>query len=90
MKYKLWEMDWSRTNFKKSKVEFFCIFQGLIHEVKHLIATGSLKNLQSNTAVTVYVLYNIFLYTQLASAFVAQKDFYYIYDNTDAFFHFLL
>ena len=36
------------------------------------------------------MLNNNFSYTQLASAFVPQNDFYYIHDDTEAFFLFLL
>ena len=36
---------------------------------------GSLKNVHSSPAVIYYVLYSNFFYTQLASAFVPQKDF---------------
>ena len=56
--------------------------------MKNLIVPGSLKNLKSGPIVIYYALYNNFLYTLLASAFVPQKDFYYIHDNTDAFFFF--
>ena len=37
-----------------------------------------------------YVLNNNFSYTQLVFAFVPQKDSYYVHDDTDAFFLFLL
>ena len=50
---------------------------------------GSLKNLQSGPVV-IYVLYNIFLYTQLAYFFVPQKGSYYVHDDTEDFFLFLL
>ena len=36
------------------------------------------------------MLNNNFSYTQFAFAFVPQKDFYYIHNDTDAFFLFLL
>ena len=37
-----------------------------------------------------YVLSNTFSYNRLASAFVTQIEFYYVHDDTDAFFIFLL
>ena len=40
--------------------------------------------LLSNEKVIFYVLNNNFSYTHLASAFVPQKDFYYVLDDTDA------
>ena len=53
---------------------------------------GSLKNLHSSPTVIYYVLYSNFFYTQLASAFVPQKDFYdFYYDHYDTdFFSFSL
>ena len=40
--------------------------------------------------IILYVLNNNFSDTQLAFAYVPQKDYYYLQDNTDAFFLFLL
>ena len=40
--------------------------------------------------IILYVLNNNFSDTQLAFAYVPQKDSYYLHDNTDAFFLFLL
>ena len=56
-------------------MSIFFLFQGLIHEIKNLIVPGSLKNLHRVPIVTFYVLNNNFSYTELASAFVPQKDF---------------
>ena len=50
---------------------------------------GSLKDLQSRPIVIFYVLHNNF-YTQLPSAFVPWKGFYYTPNNTDVVFLFLL
>ena len=46
---------------------------------------GFLKHLQSGPIVIHYVLYNNFFYIKLASAFVPQKVYYYIHDDTDTF-----
>ena len=35
-----------------------------------------------------YALYNNFLYNQLASAFIPQKDFDFVHDDTEVFFFF--
>ena len=51
---------------------------------------SSLKNLQSGLIVTNYALYNTFFYTQLVSVFVPPEDFYYVHDDTDPMFLFLL
>ena len=50
---------------------------------KNLIVPGSL-NLCSGT-VFFYLLNNNLSYTQLTFAFVPQKDFYYVDDDTDFF-----
>ena len=47
-------------------------------------------NLQSYLKVISYVLNNSFSYTQLSFLFVLQKNSYYVHDDTDAFFLFLL
>ena len=52
--------------------------------------TGYLKHLQINSKVNYYVLNNNFFYTQLAFTFIPQKVPYYIQDDTEAFFLFLL
>ena len=60
-----------------------------MHEIKNLNVIGlSKKNLIKR--LNSYFFNNNFSYTQLASAFVPQKDFYYVHDNTDAFSLFLL
>ena len=47
-----------------------------MNEIKNFIVPGSFKNLQSGPIVIYYVLYNNVFYTQLASSFIPQKDFY--------------
>ena len=80
-----------KQNKSLQKIQNFFIFlQVLIHETKKKkIVPRSLTNLKSGSIVIYYTLYNFF-YTQLASAFVPQKDFYYIHNDTDTFFLFLL
>ena len=46
--------------------------------------------MQSDAIVIYYVLYSSLFYAHLASAFAPQKDSYYIHDDTDPFFLFLL
>ena len=58
--------------------------------MQNLIVPGSLKIVQSDSIAIYYALYNNFFYTQLASVFIPRKDFYYIHDDADAFFLFLL
>ena len=48
------------------------------------------KHLQINSKVIFCVLNNNFSYTQLSLAFVPQKDSYYVQDDTDVCFFFLL
>ena len=55
-----------------------------------LIVAGPFKNLESGLIVIYYVLYNNFFYTHLPSAFVPQKKFYHVDDDTDAFLLFVL
>ena len=50
----------------------------------------SLKNLSSSPIVIFYVLDNNFLHTQLTFAFVPQKYFFNVHDDTDTFSLFLL
>ena len=70
-------MPHSKKTFKLIKsFRGFLIFQGLIHKIKKTIVPGSLKNLKNGLIVIYYTLYNNLLYTQLASFFVPQKDFY--------------
>ena len=47
------------------------------------------KKLQSGATVIYYTLNNDFFYTRVAYVFVPQKDFYYVQDDTVAFFFFL-
>ena len=63
----------------------FCIFEGLMHETKNLIVLRSLKNLPTSLIVFYYMLYNNFFYTQLASVFDLQKEFYIDHNNIDGF-----
>ena len=78
---------------KKGKKTFFFAFftfftfQGRSYEV-NLITVRSLKNLSSSPIVIFYVLDNNFLHTQLAFAFVRQKYFFNVHDDTDTFFLF--
>ena len=80
---------------KKGKKTFFFAFftfftfQGRSYEV-NLITVRSLINLSSSPIVIFYVLDNNFLHTQLAFAFVRQKYFFNVHDDTDTFSLFLL
>ena len=47
------------------------------------------KNSQIKSKVIFYVLNNNFSYTRFSLSFVPRKDFYYVPDDTDVFFHFL-
>ena len=51
------------------------MLQGLIPEIKNLIGSGSLKNLQSGLIVIYYVLYNNFFYTQTVSFFCSSEKY---------------
>ena len=72
---------------KSKKFHNFFEFQGLNYKI-NLIAPEP-KNLQSNLKVISYALNNNFSYTQLFR-FLLQKDSYYVHDDTEAFFVFLL
>ena len=64
-------------------MEIQCIFSSVVLGL-------SKKNLIKQLNSYFYVVNNNFSYTLLAPAFVPQKDFYYIHNDTDTFFLFLV
>ena len=64
---------YSEKIFKLIKFSNFFIFQGLLHEIRNLIAPEFLQNLQSGPIVIYYTLYNNSFYTQLAPFLLVRK-----------------
>ena len=64
--------------YNKGKLNYLCYTQSKLNcpKIRRILATKP---------ITFFVLINSFSYTQLAFAFVLQKDSYYVHDDTDAF-----
>ena len=88
-------MEPPRTTKKKiiywafqGKINYLCYTQQVNSNVQGLLKKTEI--ILNDLAVTFYVLYNHFFYTQLAFVFDLKKDFHCVCDNIDAIFLFLL
>ena len=89
----------NKQDSKKNFIAKKCLNWSKISEFFHILRTNPwnklncpriLKNLYYHPIVIFYVLSNNFSKTQLAFAFVSQKNSYYVHDDTVAFLLFIL